>query len=109
MEVQLLLTPISGTASGTLDITMTEETGLYFSSIFFGDPPEVITYSVLSGTSTSFTAVQFQPDATFSGGSMVIGSSGPGGVLQVVDLEEKELLSIYETPVLHEDDVEDFS
>lgn len=109
MEEPLSFTPVSGTASGTLDIDMTEDSGIYFTSIFFGETPVILTQHILFGGSDSFTAVEFQEGATFSGGSIVIGSSSPSGVLQVVDLENLEVIASYTTPILETDDVEDFS
>lgn len=101
--------PVSGTASGTLDLTIDPDTGIYFTSIFFGVTPEATLAPVLLGESNNFTSIEFQRGATFSGGSIVIGSASPSGVLQSVDLSSLTVIAGYSEPQLADDNVEDFS
>lgn len=100
--------PVSGTASGTLDLTIDSETGVYFTSIFFGDTPEATIVSNLQGGSNNFSSIEFQKGATFSKGSVTFGSTSPSGVLQSVNLEDLTVIAGYGSP-LSEDNVEDFS
>ena len=109
MEVQLPLLPISGTASGTLDLTISPDTGIYFTSIFFGITPEATVSHSLVGTSDNITSVEFQKGATFSGGSILIGSSAVSGALQSVSLLDLTVVAGYQPPILEDDNVEDFS
>ena len=94
--------------SGTQDLYVTSG-GLYFTDIYYGDSPELLSLYVLYGTSDIYTAVEFQSGASFSGGSIIIGSSSPSGVLQTFDLENRTVLAVYDSPTyLLEDNVEDF-
>ena len=105
----LLLLPVSGTASGTLDLTIDPDTGIYFTSIFLGETPEATFAPILQGGSNDFSSIEFQTGATFSGGSIVVGSVAPSGVLQSVDLSTLTVIAGYAEPQLVDDNVEDFS
>jgi hypothetical protein len=105
----LSLIPVSGTASGTVHLELVAEDGVYFTNILFGPPPEASTLYVLDGESNNFSSIQFQSGATLSGGSFVIGSAAPSGVLQTVNLETFEVLQSYSSPYLEDDNIEDFS
>jgi hypothetical protein len=91
--------------SGTLDLNL-QLGGVYFSSIFYGEAPELIQLSVLSGTSNIITAVELQKGSSFNKGSIIIGSKAPGGTYQVFNLEDREV--IFNESVIN-DNVEDFS
>ena len=91
--------------SGTYDIT-TITGGLYFTAIFYGDAPELISLTVLSGESNVINAIEFQAGSSYDEGSLIIGSQSPSGVYQVYDLENRDV--IY-TKTVSDDNVEDIS
>lgn len=101
--------PVSGTASGVVDLTIDSETGVYFTSLFFGETPDATLVTNLQGGSNNFSSIEFQKGATFSGGSMIVGSTSPSGVLQSVDLSNLTVIVGYSSPPLESDNVEDFS
>jgi len=78
-------------------------------NLFFGDlPPREILYT-LSGISNNFVSIQFIDGATISGGSMLLGSGTPSGIVQVVSLETKTVTDLIEYPYLNSKDILDVS
>jgi len=78
-------------------------------NLFFGDlPPREFLYT-LSGTSNNFISLQFIDGATISGGSMLLGSTSPSGIVQVVNLETRTVMDFIEYPYLHSKDILDVS
>ena len=82
--------------------------GSYFSSIYYGTAPELITLSVLSGTSNNFSHIELQTGTTWSGGSLLLGSTSSGGGLQTFDFSTRTVID-YHSDDLETRNVEDFS
>jgi len=102
------LIPTSGTVSGSLDLYMVTG-GVYFTNIFYGYTPEAVSLDILYGESNSFSSVEFQSGSTLSGGSLVIGSYAPSGVVQTFDLGTRTVIDSHTVPELEDDNIEDFS
>ena len=73
-----------------------------------GLPPQEILY-VLSGTSNVFTSLSFSEGAFIDTGSIVIGSRGPGGVLQTYDIGNQQVIDITTSGKLGSDSILDNS
>ena len=102
------MTPISGTVSGSLDLDMVTG-GVYFTNIFYGYTPEAVSLDILYGGSNSFSSIEFQSGTTLSGGSVLIGSLSPSGVVQTFDLNTQTVIDVHSVPELEDDNVEDIS
>lgn len=76
-------------------------------NLFLGDLPPKETFYVLKGNSDSFSSVRFVQGSFLNQGSLVIGSLGPGGILQVLDLNSREVLSYTVSGELVSDNIED--
>lgn len=104
----LLLTQASTPVSGNQDINFTLS-GTYFTDIYYGDTPVLEINSTLSGGTNLFLSVELQTGTTFSGGSVLIGSASPSGVMQTFDFGSRSVIDVKATPELEDDNVEDFS
>jgi hypothetical protein len=102
------LTQASIPVSGVQDIYFALS-GTYFTDIYYGEAPVLETVLTLSGGTDIFTSIQVLPGATFSGGSILIGSAAPSGVLQTFDLSTRSVIDVHQSPELEEDNIEDFS
>lgn len=91
--------------SGTYDLT-TITGGIFFTNVYYGEIPEIISLTVLSGESNFVNAIEFQKSSTFTSGSLIIGTSSPSGIYQVYDFENREIIFSQE---VENDNVEDFS
>lgn len=95
--------------SGTINLAYTAS-GMFFTDVYYGPEPELTTSTVLSGGSNVFSSIEFQSGASYSGGSILVGSKSPSGVLQSFDLGVRTVLGAYTYPQdLVLDNVEDFS
>jgi len=94
------------TLSGNLNF---QEGGFFFTDIYYGSTPELTTLTVLSGGNNDFSSIEFQTGASFSGGSIIIGSHSANGVVQVFDMNTRTVIDVHTTPELESDNIEDFS
>lgn len=59
-----------------------------------------ITYGVLGGTSTEYSAVWADPTANIQSGNVYVGTTGSGAAFSVVNLEHNVLIDCYNSTTL---------
>jgi hypothetical protein len=93
--------------SGTFDVEYTLS-GSYFSDIYYGFAPTLITITGLSGTSNNFSSIELQLGSSFNDGSILIGSK-ISGALQTFSFDSRTVIDVLQVPDLKSNNVEDFS